>query len=129
MFSLIRGAVIIGLIFYFSPARDTGESTASPYAARPSTLPSREMPDDQAGGKLLDGFLSRLAGTVTEDVVRTAAYDKAQSAGLALRDGGFSLPESGARTTEARRSADLEPAWRASAAQAVRCIYRCDGSE
>jgi hypothetical protein len=130
MFSLIRGLVIIGLIFYFSPARDIGDIEPSPAAAKPHPA-STESQEAQGRSKLLDGLLSRLAGGVTEDVVRTAAYDKAQSAALRLRDStSWSLPDSTPKTTsDGRRSATSEAALRTSAAQGVRCVYRCDASE
>jgi hypothetical protein len=105
MFSLIRGLIIVGVIFYFSPARDTGEPEQQAAGGR---MPVAAVsPPSSRGSNPEESLWDRIVGSFTEEVVRTAVNGKAHEAGLRL----------------------TEAAGRDSPGQSVRCIYRCDGAE
>ena len=129
MFSLIRGVIIIGLIFYFSPERDLGEPEQQARGGEraPTSTASPPISED---GKSQDGLWNRIIGSLTEEVVRTAVNDKAQEAGLRLKEASLSLsqPAPKSASMETARS-DRDTAGRASPGQSIRCIYRCDGAE
>ena len=67
MFTLIRGGIIVGLIFYFSPARDNGEPEHA-VRGEPAAVPRRAFEGNPAKG----GLWERIAGILAEEAVRTA---------------------------------------------------------
>ena len=129
MFSLIRGAIIVGLIVYFSPVRDVperdlGEPERQSAGTRPRASadpsPARERSDEQ------DRMMGRLVGSLAEEAVRTAMGDKAQ-AGLRLKEQVAShLVQPSPKTAAA---VVLRGSDRGSPGPAERCVYRCDGAE
>lgn len=130
MFTLIRGVIIVGLIFYFSPVRDRGEPGQQTGRGEREPASAAAAPATQAG-LAQQGLWGWIPGSLAEDVVRTAVTDKAQEAGLRLKDQvARSLPE---RSPKAVSVATLPPerdlALRGSPSASVRCIYRCDGAE
>jgi hypothetical protein len=120
MFSLIRGVIIVAVIFYFSPERDLSEPDQK---ARGGEAPptATALPALVEDGNTHDGLWSRLVGSLTEEVVRTTVNGKAQEAGLRLKETAW-LPEASSRSTAAEAA-------RSSPGQSVRCVYRCDGTE
>ncbi len=126
MFTLFRSVVIIGLIFYFSPAREGGEAQQAGEDRQPPPAP-------HAPADAQDGSWNRLVGSVKEEVVRTAVNDKALS-DKAL-GAGLRMSENAARSLVAPakpaspRTADPDWALRAAHDPSVRCVYRCDGTE
>ena len=70
MFTLLRSVAVIGLIFYFSPARQAGQPQREEDRNPAQALPAVEAED---------GAWNRLVGTLKEEVVRTAVNDKALS--------------------------------------------------
>jgi hypothetical protein len=124
MFSMIRGVIIIGLIFYFSPERDIGEPEQARGGEQTPTLSPPVAEDTQTG------LWSRIVASLTEEAVRTTVTGKAQEAGLRLKEASLSLePSQKSAPAEAVGSADRDAAGRASPGQSVRCVYRCDGAE
>jgi hypothetical protein len=128
MFSLIRGIIIIGLIFYFSPERNTGEpeeqalGEPSPIA----TLPPFTAED----GSAQSGVWSKIVTGLTEEAVRTTVSGKAEETGQRLKEAALSLQAPSPKLPSAEtQSSDRAGAGQASPGQSVRCIYRCDGTE
>jgi hypothetical protein len=126
MFTLLRSVAIIGLIFYFSPARDLGQTERQKGGEerRPEPRPS---PLSEAH----ESPWNRLVGGLKEEAVRTAMNEKTLSAGLRLKDGAARLLEAPAvlAPPERPRSPDVEWALREAYDPSVRCVYRCDGTE
>jgi hypothetical protein len=126
MFSMIRGVIIIGLIFYFSPERDIGE----PEQARGGEQTPTPTLSPPVAEDTQTGLWSRIVASLTEEAVRTTVTGKAQEAGLRLKEASLSLePSQKSASAETARSADRDAAGRASPGQSVRCVYRCDGAE
>jgi hypothetical protein len=130
MFSLIRGVIVIGLIFYFSPERDRSEPEQQALGderGRTATI-SPPLPKD---ANRSDGLWSRIVGSLTGEVVRTAVDGKAQEAALRLKEASWALPEAPSKRASAAipHSADNDAEGRTSPGQSVRCVYRCDGAE
>jgi hypothetical protein len=119
MFSLIRGVIIVAVIFYFSPERDLSEPEQKARGEGPptATLPPALVED----GNSHDGFWNRIVGSVTEEVVRTTVNSKAQEAGLRFKETAW-LPETSPKSVAAE-AAPTSPG------QSVRCVYRCDDTE
>jgi hypothetical protein len=128
MFSLIRGIIIVGLIFYFSPERDISEPEWQRRGERApdATAPPALVED----GNTQDGLWNRIVGSLAEEAVRTTVNGKAQEAGLRLKEASLSLePSAKSASADAVRSADRDAEGQASPGQSVRCVYRCDGAE
>ena len=130
MFTLIRGVIIVGLIVYFSPMRDGGQPEQKTGRGEREPAAATAAPATQAG-LAQQGLWGWIPGSLAEDVVRTAVTDKAQEAGLRLKDHvARSLPE---RSPKAVAVATLPPerdaTGRGSPSASVRCVYRCDGAE
>ena len=120
MFSLIRGVIIVAVIFYFSPERDLSEPEQKARGGEgppTATMPPALVED----GNSQDGLWNRIVGSVTEEVVRTTVNSKAQEAGLRFKETAW-LPETSPKSAAAE-------AGRISPGQSVRCVYRCDGTE
>jgi hypothetical protein len=120
MFSLIRGVIIVAVIFYFSPERDLGEPEQKARGGeRPptATAPPALVED----GNIHDSLWNRIVGSLTEEVVRTTVNSKAQEAGLRLKETAW-LPEASPKSVAAEAA-------RSSPSSSVRCVYRCDGTE
>ena len=119
MFSLIRGVIIVAVIFYFSPERDLGEPEQKARGGeRPptATAPPALVED----GRTHESLWNRIVSSLTEEVVRTTVNSKAQEAGLRLKETTW-LPEPSPKSAaEAARSTP---------GASVRCVYRCDGTE
>ena len=128
MFSLIRGIIIVGLIFYFSPTRDMGEPE---HPARGERMSTTVSPPASDGRIAQDVLWSRIVGGLTEEVVRTAVNEKVQDTGQGLKEASLALQESSSKSASTKivRSSDREAAGRVSPGESVRCIYRCDGAE
>jgi hypothetical protein len=129
MFTLLRSVVVVGLIFYFSPVRETGQPQHKPDEdeRRPALT---EASGASAPGAPEDGPLNRLADSLKEEVVRTAVNEKTLAAGLRLGAARALMDQPSKPTpTEKPRSPAQELALRASIDPLVRCVYRCDGSE
>ena len=124
MFSLIRGAIIVGLIVYFSPLREGGEPEPQSAGTRPPPL--REPSPAGERSEERDRLMGRLAGSLTEEVVRTAVSDKTQT-GLRLKEQVASYLAQ--QAPKAASAVVLRPTDRAGPSPSVRCVYRCDGSE
>ena len=127
MFTLLRGAAIIGLIFYFSPARDLGEPEPQNGGEerRPASRPT-------APSEAQEGPWNRLVGSLKEEAVRTAMNEKTLSAGLRLKDSAARLLAEAPTVPsppERPRSSNEEWALRAAYDPSVRRVYRCDGTE
>jgi hypothetical protein len=127
MFTLLRSVVIIGLIFYFSPAREAGQ----PQSSEGDGKPAQAAP---AGAE--DGAWNRLVGTLKEEVVRTAVNDKALSdkalsAGLRMSENAARALAAPPKAAPADKPRPVDPDWSSRAAHdpSVRCVYRCDGAE
>lgn len=131
MFTLLRGVIIVGLIFHFSPARDPGRSAAHSGEERrkpASTDAPRPYDSDDAQA----GAWSGLVGSLGQQIVRTTANDQALSIGLRLRDNGAQTISEASRKAAASvrsQSYDGQPALRGSQDPSLRCVYRCDGAE
>jgi hypothetical protein len=126
MFTLLRGVAIIGVIFYFSPARDLGEGHAKGGEER------RPAPHATASSEAHEAPWNRLVGSLKEEAVRTAVNEKTLSAGLRLKDNATRLLAGAPAVPappERPRSSDAEWALREAFDPSVRCIYRCDGTE
>jgi hypothetical protein len=127
MFSLIRGAIVIALIFYFSPARNPdGPEHQGAERAQGSADPSPASKAEQA-----EALWDRIASSLAEEVVRTTINEKAHAVGLRIPDHGSSaLREPSAKTASAAtaRTSKREPD-PPSPGQSVRCVYRCDETE
>jgi len=138
MFTVLRSVVIIGLIFYFSPARETGQPQREPGEDRKPG----QTPPSTAVAEAQESAWNRLVGGLKDDAVRTVVNDKA------LSDKAFSagvrMSENAARSllaqpkaalaekvapAEKPRLAEADGAARAAQDPSVRCVYRCDGSE
>ena len=129
MFTLLRSVVIVGLIFYFSPARETGQSQYNQGDDERRSASSEASASSAPGGPE-DGPLNRLADSLKEEVVRTAVNEKTLAAGLRLGAARALMDQpSKPAPTEKPRSSAQELALRASIDPSVRCVYRCDGSE
>ena len=129
MFTVARAILIIGLIFYFSPARHEGSDAAggSQANAPANALKEAFAPTET---KAAEGPWKRLAAVVTEEAVRTVVSEKAQAAGLHLKDDAQrSALEAAQKALAARNGATAEDAEAKASAQGVRCVYRCDGTE
>jgi hypothetical protein len=129
MFTLLRSVVIIGLIFYFSPAREAGQPQTSGEDGKPA-----QAPPAPAGAE--DGAWNRLVGTLQEEVVRTAVNDKtladkALSAGLRMSENAARALAAPSKAAPADKLRPADPDWSSRAAHdpSVRCVYRCDGAE
>ncbi len=131
MFTLFRSVAIIGLIFYFSPARETGQPQHQTEEERkPAAAPALGPAEAQ------DGPWNRLVGNFKEEVVRTAVNDKAISdkaisAGVRMSENAarsLVVPAKPAPRSDARLTT---PEWALRAAEdpSVRCIYRCNETE
>ena len=137
MFSLIRGVIIVGLIFYFSPVRDPSgpehQGPGAEQAATSSSVPGGASFGSDAQEGAQEGAWSRIVASLKEEVVRTAIHDKAQ--GLGLRPGDeaswpLARPNPKSASADTVRSPDRDAAAaRANPSQSVRCVYRCDGAE
>jgi len=125
MFSLIRGVIIIGLIFYFSPERDRDEPEQQA-RGEPNSTATLSPPAAEDGGAQ-GGLWSRIVASLTEEAVRTTVNGKAQETGQRLKEAALSLQAPSPKLS--REAQSSEGAGRASPGQSVRCIYRCDGAE
>ena len=129
MFTLFRCVTLIGLIFYFSPARDLGghEHHNRSQERRPAAVAHPPAP-----GEALEGLWSRLVGSVKEEVVATVVDETATAAGARLKSGAARLMAEGPAVPappERPRSSGEDWTLRASNDPSVRCVYRCDGTE
>jgi hypothetical protein len=127
MFTVLRSVAIIGLIFYFSPARNLGETERQKGGEerRPASGPS-------APSEAHESPWNRLVGSLKEEAVRTAMNEKTLSTGLRLKDSATGLlAEAPAVPTPPERphSSDVQWALREAFDPSVRCVYRCDGTE
>jgi hypothetical protein len=130
MFTLIRGVIIIGLIFYLSPVRHTGAPERQPPDGERTPVPPTSSRSPEVA-KTEDGLWNRMVGSFAEEAVRTAVTSKAQDAGLRLKDHApWALSDLSTKpaSTGTLRSPDRD-AERASPGVSVRCVYRCDGAE
>jgi hypothetical protein len=119
MFSLIRGVIIVGLIFYFSPERDRGEPDQKPRGGEP---PAAALPPPVTeNGHAQDDLWNRLVGSFAREAVRSTVTGKAQESGLRLKEAAL-LPAASPKVASAEAD-------QSSPGQSVRCIYRCDGTE
>ena len=130
MFSLIRGVIIIGLIFYFSPERDMGESEPHAYGGERTPAPTA-LPPMSDDSKSQNGLWNRIVGSLAEEVIRTAVEERVQDTGRGLKEASLALQESSPKSasTKTVRSSDRDAAGRVSPGESVRCVYRCDGAE
>ena len=129
MFTIARAILIIGLIFYFSPARHEGSDAAGGSQANAPANALKEAVGP-AETKAAEGPWKRLAAVVTEEAVRTVVSEKAQAAGLRLKDDTqWSVVEGAQKALASRNGAMAEDAEAKASAQGVRCAYRCDGTE
>jgi hypothetical protein len=128
MFTLLRGVAIIGLIFYFSPARDLGQGhQKGGEERRPAPAPYPTAPSEAH-----ESPWNRLVGSLKEEAVRTAMNEKTLSAGFRLKDTATRLLADAPAVPappERPRSSDVEWALREAFDPSVRCVYRCDGTE
>jgi hypothetical protein len=126
MFTLIRGVIIIGLIFYLSPVRHTGDLEGHPPdGERTRTPPASSRSPELA--KAEDGLWDRIVASFAEEAVRTAVTGKAQDTGLRLKDHApWPLSELSSKPAS---TGTLRSAERDSPGLSVRCVYRCDGTE
>ena len=129
MFSLIRSVIIIGLIFYFSPARELREAQHhTPEEER--ALPSPQGRLASAASNLEDGLWGRIAGNLGRDAVRSAVNDRVQAAGPSLRDDTpWSQSSLSARPASATPSRPFDRAAAEQDNKSRRCIYRCGAAE
>jgi hypothetical protein len=127
MFTLLRGVAIVGLIFYFSPARQTGAPQGQPdrEESRPVPVAAPSTPVEAR-----EGAWNRLVGSLKEEVVRTAVNEKTLSAGLRL-SAARPLMEASPKPASADRVRPFDQEWPLRPGQdpSVRCVYRCDGAE
>lgn len=122
MFSLIRGALIVGVIFYLSPLRgvdETGHQNGGP-------IPS---PFAAEGHPAKDALWSQVVGSATDKVARTAVNETARAAGVRLKTQAAMVLAERPTPADNLRQPELDEAARNLATQGVRCVYRCDGSE
>jgi hypothetical protein len=120
MFSLIRGVIIVAVIFYFSPERDLSEPEQKARGAEgPATAAA--PPAVVEDGNAHDGLWNGIVGSLAEEVVRATVNNKAQEGGSRLKEAAW-LPELSPKSAAAEAA-------RSSPGQSVRCVYRCDGSE
>jgi len=136
MFTVLRSVVIIGLIFYFSPARETGQREPG------EDRKPRQTPPPSAVAEAQESAWNRLVGGLKDEAVRTvvndkALSDKAFSAGVRMSENAarslLAQPKAAlaekAAPAEKPRLAEADGAARAAQDPSVRCVYRCDGSE
>ena len=129
MFTLIRGVVIVGLIFYFSPVRDRGEPEPQGGSGERELASGVSLRSAQAG-LAQQGLWSWISGSFAEEAVRTAVTDKAQEAGLRLKDRVASLSEPSLKgTLPATLPPERNAPSQSISGASVRCVYRCDGTE
>jgi hypothetical protein len=128
MFTLLRGVLIIGVLFYFSPERQA--RTGSPDGGMAGEEPGKRPPV-LLDGKAAEATWKKMAVAVTEEAVRAAVQDKAEAAGLRLRDhapwAALDGAHKAASARDGARPQDGDP--KSIAGQAIRCVYRCDGTE
>lgn len=134
MFTFFRSVVIIGLIFYFSPERDRKELKQHP-VPRGQDAESAETAraqDETTANEVLTSVVGSLAQEVAraaaKDLGRTVVKDKAQEAGLRLKEQ-VAWSEPSPRSAMPLISAEREAAARANSNASIRCVYRCDGKE
>jgi hypothetical protein len=132
MFTVLRSVVIIGLIFYFSPVRETGQPQGEPGEDRKPA----QTPPSPVVAEAQDGAWNRLVGGLKDEAVRTvvndkALTDKAFSAGMRISETAARSLLTPPKPAAAEKPRIAETDWAARAAQdpSVRCVYRCDGSE
>jgi hypothetical protein len=127
MFTLLRGVLIIGVIFYFSPERQVHNRPASDGGPASEDL-GRDLPSS-VDGKAAETTWKKMAVAVTEEAVRTAVQDKAEAAGFRLKEHTARLASEGVQKTLAARDGarlqEVDP----KGAPGIRCVYRCDGTE
>jgi hypothetical protein len=129
MFTLIRSVIIIGLIFYFSPARHQ-TAPGQPSSGGPAPNPAVSSNASEAA-QAQDDLWDMIVGSIAQEAVRTAVEEKVQGAGLRLKEQASSLAESVAKPApvSTSRAPDPSAAGQATGGSSVRCIYRCDGTE
>ena len=126
MFTLLRGVLIIGVIFYFSPERQGQTGSPEGGAAGDELDKHLPLPMD---GKAAEAAWKKMAVAVTEEAVRSAVQDKTEAVGLRLKDHApWAALESTQRALSAKDGARPQDADKLSGA-GIRCVYRCDGTE
>jgi hypothetical protein len=125
MFTLLRGVLIIGVIFYFSPERQA------------LTRSEGDPVDDEIAnrvplaveGKAAESTWKKMAVVVTEEAVRNAVQDRAEAAGLRLKDHAWSARDGSQKALPSKGAARSQEADLKLSGPGVRCVYRCDGAE
>jgi hypothetical protein len=133
MFTVLRGVLVIGVIFYLSPARHprsdgssgSGTGTVADEIRKGMSIAEGKVAD----GKAADGAWKRLAVAVTEEAVRSAVQEKAHAAGLRLKDNAQWSVLDSTQKAPAKDGARQDPDPKAPPGQSVRCVYHCDSTE
>ena len=125
MFTLLRSVLIIGVIFYFSPERHAqtgseGDAVGDGIAKRVPLA---------VDGKAAEPTWKKMAVVVTEEAVRNAVQDRAEAAGLRLKDHAWSALDGSQKAVSAKAAARDQEADLKLSGPGVRCVYRCDGAE
>jgi hypothetical protein len=126
MFTLLRSVLIIGVIFYLSPERQA--QTGSPEGATVDDEVGKRVPL-ALDAKTAEATWKKMAVVVTEEAVRHAVQDRADAAGLRLKDHAWSVLDRTQKAIPAKDGARSQETDLKVSGQAVRCVYRCDGAE